>query len=695
MVTSASNQPNLVISSLTIPTEVSWGETYEVSWTVTNQGETATMRRRWYDEVYFSLNDQLGNDFYLGDYEYEGGVLAPGESYTGSAQITVPPGFSGTGYILVIANNYSDQLETDRQDNLAVQAVQVNASDLLGDLPDLVVTSITAAESVRWGETQEISWTVTNQGSKTTGTNYYGWTDRIYFSLDESFDENDIFVGDYYNYNQQLAPGQSYTASRTVTVPPGFTGSGYLLVVTNANYRPYESDITNNVLAQGIEINEGDLPDLVVTAATISTSTAGWGESVEVDWTVTNQGTLVTQQIWYDEIYLSTDDIWDDRDYFLSSFWAGNNSPLGIDGSYSLTGNIFIPYDIAAGNYYLLVVTNPDNYYYNRQYETDQTNNTFAVPITINEVDLPDLVISAATAPASANIGSTIEVSLTVKNQGTAAAETDWWDAIYISDDEIFDWSDTYVTDVYIREQTPLAADGSYTITANITVPNTAGGNRYLLFYTDHWNNQGEIDETNNTFAVPITINAPDLVITAATAPASANIGSTIEVSWTVKNQGTGAAEADWWDAIYISDDEIFDWSDTYVTDVYIREQTPLAADGSYTITANITVPNTAGGNRYLLFYTNADSWWWGRQGEIDETNNTFAVPITLDAPDLVITVNNAPILTNPILDQIVLSNSNFTFTLPTDTFLEDVLKVEVGQKNYASRRTIIRIMAI
>ncbi|WP_414521361.1 CARDB domain-containing protein, partial [Umezakia ovalisporum] len=416
MVTSASNQPNLVISSLTIPTEVTWGETYEFSWTVTNQGETATTRRRWYDEVYFSLNDQLGNDFYLGGYEYEGGVLAPGESYTGSVVITLPPGFSGTGYILVVANNYSDQSETDTQDNLAVQAVQINASDLLGDLPDLVVTSITAAESVKWGETQEISWTVTNQGSKTTGVN--GLRDRIYFSLDESFDDNDTPVGEYYNYynNQQLAPGKSYTASQTVTVPPGLTGSGYLLVVTNANYSPgglLESDITNNVLAQGIEINEGDLPDLVVTEATISTSTAGWGESVEVDWTVTNQGTLVTQQRWYDYIYLSTDDTWNDSDRSLSSFWAGNNSPLGIGASYSLTGNIFIPYDIAAGNYHLLVVTNSNNYYYNQQYETDETNNTFAVPITINEVDLPDLVVTAATAPASGNIGGSLEVSWT------------------------------------------------------------------------------------------------------------------------------------------------------------------------------------------------------------------------------------------------------------------------------------------
>ncbi|MDB9444754.1 CARDB domain-containing protein, partial [Anabaena sp. CS-542/02] len=439
MVTSASNQPNLVISSLTIPTEVSWGETYEVSWTVTNQGETATTRRRWYDEVYFSLNDQLGNDFFLGGYEYEGGVLAPGESYTSTAEITIPPGFSGTGYILVIANNDGEQ--TDRQDNLAVQAVQINASDLLGDLPDLVVTSITAAESVRWGETQEISWTVTNQGSKTTGTN--DWSDdRIYFSLDESFDENDILVGEYYKYNQQLAPGQSYTASQTVTVPPGFTASGYLLVVTNANYSQYgllESDITNNVLAQAIQINEGDLPDLIVTEATISTSTAGWGESVEVSWTVTNQGEGIAKEEWYDYIYLSTDDIWDDSDRYVSDFWAGN-SPLAIDGSYSLTGNIFIPYDVAAGNYHLLVVTNPDDYYYyNQQYETDKTNNTFAVPITINEVDLPDLVVTEATISSStAGWGESVEVSWTVTNQGEGIAKEEWYDYIYLSTDDIW-----------------------------------------------------------------------------------------------------------------------------------------------------------------------------------------------------------------------------------------------------------------
>ncbi|WP_200987580.1 S8 family serine peptidase [Anabaenopsis elenkinii] len=46
-------------------------------------------------------------------------------------------------------------------------------------------------------------------------------------------------------------------------------------------------------------------------------------------------------------------------------------------------------------------------------------------------------------------------------------------------------------------------------------------------------------------------------------------------------------------------------------------------------------------------------------------TNIDFGNQLIPDFPP----VNNAPILTNPILDQIVLSSSNFTFTLPTDTF--------------------------
>ncbi|MDB9445782.1 SGNH/GDSL hydrolase family protein, partial [Anabaena sp. CS-542/02] len=381
-------------------------------------------------------------------------------------------------------------------------------------------------------------------------------------------------------------------------------------------------------------------------------------------------GEGIAKEEWYDYIYLSTDDIWDDSDRYVSSFWAGN-SPLAIDGSYSLTGNIFIPYDVAAGNYHLLVVTNPDDYYYyNRQYETDQTNNTLAVTITINEVDLPDLVITTASAPASGNIGSTIEVSWTVTNQGIVTAQTDWWDAIYISDDEVYDYWDTYVSDVYISEQTPLAADGSYTISSNITLPNTATGNRYLLFRTDaySWNGQVETDETNNTFAVPITINEvdlPDLVVTEATISTStAGWGESVEVSWTVTNQGEGIAKEEWYDYIYLSTDDIWDDSDRYVSSFWAGNSA-LAIDGSYSLTGNIFIPyDVAAGNYHLLVVTNPDNYYYNRQYETDETNNTFTANITIGG-----TSNDTPTLVNPIDDISTLEDESFNFTFPESTF--------------------------
>ncbi|QOV22926.1 CARDB domain-containing protein, partial [Anabaenopsis elenkinii] len=59
----------------------------------------------------------------------------------------------------------------------------------LPDLPDLIVTDITPTlTEVSWGETLNISWTVTNQGS---GNATSWWYDNIYFSVDENFDPNE------------------------------------------------------------------------------------------------------------------------------------------------------------------------------------------------------------------------------------------------------------------------------------------------------------------------------------------------------------------------------------------------------------------------------------------------------------------------------------------------------------------------
>ena len=77
-----------------------------------------------------------------------------------------------------------------------------------------------------------------------------------------------------------------------------------------------------------------------------------------------------------------------------------------------------------------------------------------------------------------------------------------------------------------------------------------------------------ELSNDDNVDAIPILMNgdAPNLVITEATAPTSGTINSYINVSWTVENQGNVATTSNsWYDVVYFSTDEFLDDGDVYL----------------------------------------------------------------------------------------------------------------------------------
>ena len=156
-------------------------------------------------------------------------------------------------------------------------------------------------------------------------------------------------------------------------------------------------------------------------------------------------------------------------------------------------------------------------------------------------------------------LGSSIQVSWTVQNAGAAVTGNQTWDdAVYVSSNPTLDNTATRITSFY-ENRSPLANGTSYTDTENLYLPATATGNRYLLFVADDGNSLAESAGAANVYAVPISLSAPDLAMTAATAPAAAVVGGTIAVSWTVANRGTVAAPAQWNDAVYVSPDDTLD----------------------------------------------------------------------------------------------------------------------------------------
>jgi subtilase family serine protease len=490
-----------------------------------------------------------------------------------------------------------------------------------------LVVSATAPTSAILGQTISVSWAVSNQGTVSANADWY---DRVYISDDQILNIGDINIKAVWTAsNTPLGANASYVINQNILLPQTKVGDRYLLFVTDGDNAQEETNETDNVVATPITLSA---PDLVVSAATAPEMGVVNG-SVNVSWTVTNQGDFTASTDWSDSVYLSTNDIFGDfDDRLLNSQSITTQTPLAAGSNYTINSSINLP-NVIAGNYHLLFRTDRTS----QQGETDENNNVKAVPITLKA---PDLVVSDLSAPTNGIAGGSITVGWQVTNQGEVEAPTDWYDTIYLSTDNSLGVGDIGISSLYISTQTPLAAFSSYSISQTITLPNRPAGDYYLLLATDSTNAQGESNEGNNVRAIPITIGVPDLTISGATAPESGALGGTIDVSWTVANQGAVTAPADWRDRIYISTNTTWDSSDTLVTSESIASQTPLAAGSNYTINRSITLPNQAPvGSGYLLFRANANS----AQGESNETNNVVAIPFTVNAPNLVVSNGTAP----------------------------------------------------
>ncbi|NJO93385.1 MAG: APHP domain-containing protein, partial [Hydrococcus sp. RM1_1_31] len=470
-------------------------------------------------------------------------------------------------------------------------------------------------------------------------------------SSDPFLDDEDRYLDEVY-VEGSLAAGESYTKSRAIDLYTGggYGGEiidpnldGYLLVVSDASNYQSEQNENNNVKAIPFEIKA---PNLTLTDATVPAIVSG-GEEIEVSWTVVNNGETTTARNWIDRVYLSDNPNFDGRYNFdgwyteLASY--EHSTPLAVGESYTATNRLAIPNLESDRSYYLIVITNAGQYEdgaWRVHGETSRADNLKVIPINTGTQGA-NLVISDVMAPAIAGVGGDIEVTWTVTNTGNLDAVFDWRDYFYLSDDENYSDDDTLFSSQDTGQATPIAPGESYTFTRKLNFPNTKLGNRYLIVRTNGDKQQPETDETDNFFALPIEIKAPNLVISDVLVPETVTPGERVTVSWTVKNQGEVAATADWYDNIILSSDRVYDRDfDTLLVRQWTGGNTPLAPGASYTFSYDLTIPNNIDtGNFYLLF--RADEY--GSQLETNETDNLRAVSINVNATDLTVSAPNAP----------------------------------------------------
>jgi subtilase family serine protease len=244
--------PDLQVTSITIPQSVLVGQSFDVTYSVTNKGAGPTpVKQKEWDDLFFLSRDQfldLNADRFLGVKHRTTG-LNPASLYTFTESFSAPRDLSGAYYVIVITDpvRYVDRprgdvFELDKEFNNSSPSPQ----PLLIQLPppsDLVVTDITVPAAAKSGDPVHLSWTVKNQGTNpAAGT----WTDSVYLSTDNVWDINDIPLGRTRRDVAGLAAGTSYSLSLDATLPPAKPGQYRIIVRSDIFNEVYEGSNESN-----------------------------------------------------------------------------------------------------------------------------------------------------------------------------------------------------------------------------------------------------------------------------------------------------------------------------------------------------------------------------------------------------------------------------------------------------------------
>ena len=204
----------------------------------------------------------------------------------------------------------------------------------------------------------------------------------------------------------------------------------------------------------------------------------------------------------------------------------------------------------------------------------DEGNNATVASLPIILRTPPDLRVSAVASPEHATVGQSLTFSYTVTNNGGATTphQSSWSDSVYLSRDPYLDTNADRYLGTYDHSG-GLAAGANYSISDSLRLPRDLIGPYYLFVVTDPYSSAGRsavyegVHEQNNAApsAQPVLLELPppsDLLWTRSPARRRGRWASSIQISWTVQNQGANSAEGSWSDAVYLSDDSLWDIND-------------------------------------------------------------------------------------------------------------------------------------
>ena len=411
---------------------------------------------------------------------------------------------------------------------------------------------------------------------------------------------------------------------RSNLTEPRFQYESDLIFGNTYNWRVVATNINGESQGAIWSFTVGSVPDLIVAALDVPGNLTS-GQLVEIQWTVTNQGDGGTNApSWFDEMFVSEHpDFHSDAAVSIGRF--KNVSFLNPGESYSNTQTVTLTEGIQ-GIQYVHVLADAAQLNQDRLDESDEGNNGLASEVDVTLAPFADLRVTSAIVPTNVFSGDSVTIQWTVENEGSArTSASSWFDSIFLSDDEHFDFNFTIedntirVNDQFLgrAERTgSLDPGGNYAASARVRLPDDLIGSGWIFVYSDIGGGSKQ-DVRGSVYEFNVELNnwtgdsllstltpPPDLVVTEVQPPADPQSGALVDLSWTVENQGPGATRAsNWLDNVYLSSEAEFD-RDTAVLIGALRRSGVLDVDATYTVTQQVRLPDGIAGDYHFFVET-------------------------------------------------------------------------------------------
>ena len=613
---------DLLLESVSAPSQAQSGENIAVSWQVKNIGNATSVLALWDDKIVLSRDATFSNDdIVLASSVSHAGLLDPNQSYTGRATVQLPRELEGEFYILVDANSTRSLTEGGRTSNNSAASTLLRIT--LAPSADLIVSNVSGPEQVLPGAVVSVAYTASNRGQVAANA---PWRDRVFLDVGGNSGSNLIAMGDKV-FNDGLAVGADMTRSISFTVPSNIPQGTFRWVVkTDVDNVVYERAAENNnqaVAATAVFVSNADLVVNRIAGPGLVTS----GDTIRITWSAVNNGG-VALGTWVDQVYLAKDG--------QTTLFAQvpHNGPLAQGEQYDSFADLSLPLGYA-GEYQVIVVANGTSVLA----ETQRENNRATQAMSVTLAAYADLAVSNVTAPALTIADpASINVAWRVDNLGTGVGKTtSWVDRVIMSSDDILGNGDDRVLGSY-QHDGALASGEFYERNERIALAAATSGRFKIFVVSDA---KAEVFEngleSNNSARAANSVDVmpspyADLQIGSVTTQGAAASGRALRVTWDVANRGIGLTNtAEWSDQVWLSRKP--DGSEIVAQLGSYSHIGQLAVNDQYSRSVEVMLPEGIAGDFYINVRT-------GGPFEFIYTNNntasSIAIPVTLSkSPDL------------------------------------------------------------